>query len=289
LRRSTSAATAFAATTDSSVARVSAIARSVSARRCWESAGLRVEVVEVRGADAVEEGAQHAVGLVELRPRGGVHGAELVLDEGVARGAEEVLQQPLAALGGGEQQVAELPLRQHDHPGELLVRQVKQPNDLPGDVLRSADGLEVGVAREALERGGGAGAGDGALARDALGFERAGDAVAPVAEGEVERDLRGRVGRRGDVAEHLVGGAVAEALAVERPGHRVEQRALTRSGIPVDEEEPRVVEGLEVDRVLRVGPEVLELEGVRPHAGSPVAARASRNTPRSSSVGAPGP
>jgi hypothetical protein len=216
-------------------------------------------------------------------------GFERLLDAGVEGGVEEGGEDLLLVLGLRLEELLKTTLGQHDDLAELLATEPHKVFGRPGHIGPSV-GQRFARRRVAvaavLERPRGRllELGDRALAAFArpLLLRPAQDAIALVAEREVELDLGEEVGRR-VLAAHVAGVALPPArVAVEGEGHGVEHGGLAGAGRSGDEEELVVAQVGEVE-LLDAG---VRAERLHAHAQGPHGAASRSRRCRPSSVSA---
>ena len=186
-------------------------------------------------------------------------------------GAEETAQQDLLVLGVRAQEPCELPLGQHDHVHELLRVQRQHRAQQLTDLIRPHGELRPGAVPQLTQLCTGLLLGVlGPVTAAALPRAKvlgpAQDLESAAAQGHLQQHLRPG-SRRGMRAGQGVHGAPPGNAAVEGEAHGREHRGLAGSGGPVQQEQPCVVERLQVHG-LPSGEraEGLQLDAVDPHA-----------------------
>ena len=141
---------------------------------------------------------------------------------------EELLEDLFPLVGGGLEELSEVPLGQHGDLTELAAVHAQDLRDGLVDLPRPGDEAAVGVSqlRVGLLLGKALAAG---LAAGVLGI--APDGVAPARVVEDELDLGGCLGRGILGAEHTRVAVVAAGFAEEGEGDGVKDRGLARAGV----------------------------------------------------------
>ena len=222
----------------------------------------------------------------ELGPRAGdlLHaqpatGRQPDLDVGEPLGAKELLQDSGPVDGGRPQELGEVPLRQQHHLEELLGGHADQVGDLEvslPDAGRDADPVALD---ELLEQD--AGRLDRRAAAASLGallLGGAGDPHAAAGQGHLELHLGAQRGIGLVGAQPLGGVSDPRDAAEQGEAEPVEQRRLSRARRPVQQEQTRPGEGVEVD-----GDGGRE----RPEGGEPKQVRSHARTSRVASTASP--
>ena len=176
-----------------------------------------------------------------------------VLQPGEPLGVEQLAEDLLALVGGGQQHPEEVPLGDHRDLAELLPGEPQQLGDPGGDLGGPGEGALDPLAGE-----GGPGRLPGEASAPAGGPVVGGapaDGIAP--PGAEELHLHKGRGLRGGVlaAEHRRLPADAAGLPVEGEGDGVKEGGLAGAGVPGDEVEP-------------VLPELLHRQGHLPGVGA---------------------
>ena len=222
------------------------------------------------------------------------------LDVVESAGAEELLQQLVAVVGLGPEEVLEPALRQQHDLGELRQVHAEQAADQVTRLVETAGQVSRLVVDDLLEQDRGLlRRGAAAALLRTLPGGGAGQVEASLAERDVEEDARSQA-RHGIVAAQPLGAAaVAGHLAVEGEAHCVEDARLAGPGGAAQQEEPGVGERVEVD-LDRVGEwaERGHRQRVQPHqpatsdrsssrSSQQASVASSSNADSASSAGAP--
>ena len=210
-------------------------------RKRVQRGGIRVAVGE---PNPRQHRVQLGVLLGQLGRQLGVLLLQCVLQFLVALGAEELAENAAPLLGGGVQQTAELPLRDHGDLRELVVVQPDEVRHGGGDLFRFRHGrAAVGVGEDGVGLFGG-------------------EALAPRLGAEIFRvppdrvpcpvDLKFQLhkgrGPGGGIlaAQHAAVPHAAAGMVVQGVGDGVKKGSLARAGVAGDEVQPAPAQTLEV-------------------------------------------